>query len=101
MKKHKRMIGVEYLSKKLGPLTFANALKSQRLSEELTLKQYSRFLGISIASLADLENGRRIPSPSRAVQIAKKLGEPPAFWVQLALQDKLTEEKINYKVTVA
>ncbi len=101
MKKFKKIVGVEYLAKKLGPMTFASALKSQRLSEDKTLKQYSKFLGISIASLADLENGRRIPRPSRAVQIAKKMGEPPAFWVQLALQDKLNEEKIHYKVTVA
>lgn len=97
----KKNFGSKELERKIGKMTFANAIESQRLCEEMTLKEFAAFLGISIASLADLEKGRRIPSPSRAFEIAKKLGEPEAYWVQLAIQDKLIEEEIYFKVTVA
>lgn len=76
-------------------------MESERLSRELTLREFSDLLGITIQSLSDLEKGRRIPSPSRAMEIALKIGEPEAYWIQLALQDKLREEDIDLKVTVA
>ncbi len=44
---------------------------------------------------------RRIPSPGRAAKIARKLGEPEAFWIKLALQDLLRKEKNNLAVSVA
>jgi len=93
--------GTKELRKDFGNLTFGLALESHRLSEEMTLSEFSNILGISIPSLSDLEKGRRIPSPSRAKEIAKKIGEPQAYWVQLALQDKFREEKIDLVVTVA
>lgn len=93
--------GTKELRKNFGELTFGLALESHRLSEEMTLSEFSEILGISVPSLSDLEKGRRIPSPNRAMEISKRLGEPKAFWVQLALQDKLREEKIDLVVTVA
>jgi len=39
--------------------------------------------------------------PGRAAKIARKLKEPEAFWVQLALRDLLRREKINFEVYVA
>lgn len=93
--------GTKELEKEFGKLTFGLALESHRLSEEMTLGEFSKILGISVPSLSDLEKGRRIPSPSRAREIAKKIREPEAYWIQLALQDKLREEKINLVVTVA
>jgi transcriptional regulator with XRE-family HTH domain len=93
--------GTRDLEKEFGVLTFGLALKSHRLSEEMTLSEFAEILGISVPSLSDLEKGRRVPSPSRAMEIAEKIGEPKAYWVQLALQDKLREEKINLVVTVA
>jgi transcriptional regulator with XRE-family HTH domain len=93
--------GTKELRRDFGDLTFGLALESHRLSEEMTLSEFSEILGISVPSLSDLEKGRRIPSPGRAMEIAKKLGEPKAYWIQLALQDKLREEKIDLVVTVA
>ncbi len=93
--------GTKELRKEFGKLTFGLALKSQRMGEEMTKSEFSEILGISVPSLSDLEKGRRIPSPGRAMEIAKKLGEPKAYWIQLALQDKLREEKIDLVVTVA
>lgn len=97
----KKKFGVKELENKIGKMTFAKAIEAQRLADNMTLKEFSSFLGISIASLADLEKGRRIPSPSRAREIAQKIGEPEVYWIQLAIQDKLIEEEIYLKVTVA
>jgi len=48
--------------------------------------------------LNDLEKGRRIPSPSRAAKIAKKLGLPEMGLIQLALKDSLVKEGFDYDV---
>ena len=96
----RKKVGTKELAEKLGVMTFGKALEAQRLAEDMTLKEFSSLLGISIASLADLESSRRIPSPLRAVMIAQKIDEPEAYWVQLCLQDKLREEKIDLKVKI-
>lgn len=93
--------GTKELERDYGPLTFANTLESHRLCEEMSQKEFAKVLGISQASLCDLEKGRRIPTPERAAKIAKKLKEPPAHWIQLALQDQLNELGIKLKVSVA
>ena len=93
--------GAKELEKDYGALTFGEALESYRLGEQLPQKDFAQRLGISQSSLCDLEKGRRIPSAGRATAIAKKLKEPEAFWVQLAIQDSLREQDIKLKVHVA
>lgn len=93
--------GTSELAKEFGDLTFGNALVSYRLGENKSQREFAGFLGISAQSLCDLEKERRVPSPSRAAKIAKKLGEPTAFWVQLALQDMLKIEELDLSVSVA
>ena len=97
----KHIYGTLELTKDFGALTFGNALSSYRLGENRSQKEFAEFLGISAQSLCDIEKERRIPSPGRAAKIAKKLGEPIAFWVQLALQDMLITEKLDLSVSVA
>lgn len=87
--------------KDFGPLTFGKVIEAYRLADEISQKNFAEFLGISQASLCDLEKGRRIPSVDRAASIAKKLKEPQALWVQLALQDHLNEAGLKLKVSVA
>jgi transcriptional regulator with XRE-family HTH domain len=48
--------------------------------------------------LNDLEKGRRIPTPTRAARIAKKLGVPEIGLIQLALRDSLIKEGFQYEV---
>jgi hypothetical protein len=36
-----------------------------------------------------------------AVKIAKLIGEPEKFWIQLSLQDMLRQDSIDYKVSAA
>ncbi len=88
----------EKLEKQFGPLTFGGLLKAWRESEELTQTSFAKKVGLSVQNLNDLEKGRRIPSPSRAARIAKKLGLPEKRMIQLALRDSLTKEGFHYDV---
>ena len=93
--------GLKEMERDFGKLTFGKLLEAYRLCEELSQKDFAADLGISAASLCDLEKGRRIPSVGRAASIAKKLKEPEGYWVQLALQDHLDNAGIKLKVSVA
>lgn len=93
--------GLKELERELGPVNFGRLLEAYRQCEEMSQKDFAKFLKISSASLCDLEKGRRIPSPKRAAHIARKLKEPESFWVQLALQDHLNEAGLDLKVSVA
>jgi transcriptional regulator with XRE-family HTH domain len=88
------------LQKKYGKMTFGRFLISWRESEEMTQAKFARKLGLSPANLCDLEQGRRIPSPSRAKKIARILGLPEKGLITLALQDALHEEGLKYSVTL-
>ena len=101
MSTKKKFYGTKEIKREFGPLTFGNLIEAYRLSEELSQKEFAEFLGISSASLCDLEKKRRIPSPERAASIARKLKEPENYWVQLALQDHLDFVGLNLKVSVA
>jgi transcriptional regulator with XRE-family HTH domain len=87
--------------KDYGPLTFGNALEAHRKCEGMSQKDFAQILGISAQSLCDIEKSRRIPSPKRAAKIAHQIGQPEIFFIQLALQDMLIKEQLNYKVSVA
>jgi transcriptional regulator with XRE-family HTH domain len=86
------------LEEEHGRLTFGEFLKSRRLSEDLTQKEFSKMLHLSVQNLCDLEKGRRIPSPTRAARIAKKLKLPESGLIQLALRDSLREQGFKYEV---
>jgi transcriptional regulator with XRE-family HTH domain len=86
------------LEEQHGPLTFGGMLRSWRESEEMTQTSFAKMVGLSVQNLNDLEKGRRIPSPSRAARIAKKLGLPEVGLIQLALRDALAKEGFHYAV---
>ena len=96
----KGQYGIPELEKDFGYLTFGNALASYRMGEEKNQREFATFLGISPQSLCDIEKERRIPGPSRAAEIARKLGEPESFWVQLALQDMRRKENLSLVVSI-
>jgi transcriptional regulator with XRE-family HTH domain len=88
----------EELKKKYGRVSFGRFLMAWRESEDMTQAQFARKLSLSSANLCDLEQGRRIPSPSRAKKIARKLGLPEKGIVALALEDSLQKEGMKYSV---
>lgn len=88
----------EKLERQYGPLTFGGLLRAWRESEDLTQTAFAKKVGLSVQNLNDLEKGRRIPSPSRAARIAKKLKLPEMGMIQLALRDTLVKEGFHYDV---
>lgn len=88
----------EKLEKKYGVMTFADMLKAWREAEDLSQTAFAKKIGLSVQNLNDLEKARRIPSPSRAAKIAKKLGLPEMGLIQLALRDSLRVEGFDYEV---
>ena len=61
---------------------------------------FAKKLGISTQNLNDIEKGRKIPSPKREANIAKKLGIPDIAFVMLSVRDSLRSEGFNYKVSL-
>ena len=82
-------------------LSFGSVLRAWRLGEELSQAEMARRLGLSRANLCDLEKGRKLPSPGRALRIARKLGMVEAHVIELVLQDLLRHEQVNLRVSVA
>ena len=88
------------LEKERGPLTFGILLESHRKCEGMTQQELGDLLGISKASVCDLEKSRKIPSPSRAFEIASVFGVLPSLWVEIALQDHFEERGLKLKVSI-
>jgi len=93
--------GTRELAKDFGEMTFAKALIAERLSEEMSQKDFAKKLKISPQSLCDLERSRKIPTAERAARIAKILKEPIPYWVKLAIQDSLRSQNLNFDVELA
>lgn len=89
------------IEKIYGPLTFGNLLRAHREGEELTQVEMAKKVKLSKQALNDIENGRKIPSISRAVALAKKIGILPELAVELVLQDQLDREKLKMRVKVS
>lgn len=96
----KKETASEWFEKKFGRLTFGKMLKAWRESDEFSQTSFAKKLGISVQNLNDLEKGRKIPSPTRAAKIAKKLSLPESPLIQLALRDILYKEGFKYSVSL-
>ncbi len=75
-------------------IRFGDFIKSKRLNhpDELTLKEVSKMLGISLSFLSDVENNRRKPFDKDKIELfAEKLGlakEDKAAMFDLAARDR-------------
>lgn len=98
MNTKKKMFGILDLEKKLGVMTVGMFLKAFREADELSQSEFAAKIGLSRANLCDLEKDRKIPSPARAVKIAKIIGVPESVLIQLVLQDELRSFALNYTV---
>ncbi len=81
-----------------GRLTCGKALKSWREYESLSMSEAAKLLSISKSSYQDLEAELRVPSPKRAMLIAKKLNFPKVTFIELALRDSLYKNELKYNV---
>jgi transcriptional regulator with XRE-family HTH domain len=71
-----------------------------RTSEEISLKDLGKLIGMSVANLCDIEKGRKGVSPEKAEQIAKAIGVPPALLVRLSIEESLRAAGLHYKVEI-
>ena len=98
----RKRYGTKELEKKYGAVTFARLLYTYRITAELTQSELGKKVGgLSRGIICDYENGRRIPSPAKAGDIAESLGEIKSYWVQIAVQDYLRQHDLDYKVKLA
>ncbi len=88
------------LEKEYGTLSFGEVIKAFRESEGKTQAEFAKKLGFSVQNLCDIEKGRRIPSPSRAAKIGKRLNLPEKAMIEFSLRDSLIAEGLNYNVSL-
>ena len=85
--KKDKIITTEKLEAEFGPLTFSNALKSERLCSKMTQTQAAKILGISKRQLSDLETGRCFPCLEFAKMAAEKFSDNPRQWQRFLKRD--------------
>jgi transcriptional regulator with XRE-family HTH domain len=100
MSTEKKSYSIKDLEKRLGKLTVGEFLRSWRMSEEMSLKNFGKLIGLSIANLCDIEKGRKGVSPEKAEQIAKALKVPPALLVRLSIEESLQAAGLKYQVEI-
>src|SRR5688572_19522222 len=95
-----KTFGAQDLEKRLGSLTIGELIHTWRVSEEASLKDFGKLIGMSVANLCDIEKGRKGVSPEKAEQIAKAIGVPPALLVRLSIEESLRAAGLKYSVEV-
>ncbi len=93
--------GANELEKEFGLLTFGRLLESHRFAEEISQVKMAKKLKVSRQKLNDFEHGRRFPSLGAAADMAESLGEHPATWISVVIEEMLRREDLDYKVTLA
>ncbi len=96
----KKIYRIKDLEKRFGKLTVGEFLRSWRMSEEMSLKDFGKLVGFSIANLCDIEKGRKGVSPEKAEKIAKALKVPPALLVRLSIEKSLQAAGLKYQVEI-
>ncbi len=82
------------------PLSLGALLAAIREGEGWSQAHMGEVLGVSRAHVCDIEKGRRLVAPDRAVRWANKLGYGEKQFVRLALQDQLRTAGVNLRVEV-
>jgi transcriptional regulator with XRE-family HTH domain len=95
-KKSKAMKVLEKLNK--GPLTFGQLMLSIREGEELSQEEFGQLLGLSKQKVCDYEKERRLPSPEKAAEFARKLGYIPESFAKLVIEAEIRRIGLKLKV---
>jgi transcriptional regulator with XRE-family HTH domain len=96
----RRVFGAKDLEKRLGKLTVGELLHSWRTSEEMSLKDFGKRIGMSVPNLCDIEKGRKGVSPEKAEQVARAIGVPSALLVRLSIEESLQAAGLRYTVEI-
>lgn len=81
-----------------GSLTLGRFLHAIREGEELSQVEFAKILEISRQNLCHIEHDRRMVSVKMAAEFAVKLGYSQQQFVQLAIQDVLNRDGLNFMV---
>jgi transcriptional regulator with XRE-family HTH domain len=95
-----KAFGKKNLEKRLGKLTVGEFLHTWRVSEEMSLADFGKLVGMSVANLCDIEKGRKGVSPERSEQIAKAIGVPRALLIRLSIEESLRAAGLRYTVEI-
>lgn len=96
----RRTFGSKDLAKRLGKLTVGEFLHTWRVSEEMSLADFGKLVGMSVANLCDIEKGRKGVSPEKAEQIAKAIDVPGALLIRLSIEESLRAAGLRYTVEI-
>lgn len=80
--------------------TIAELLIRYRNKAGISQRELGLLLGLSSQKVCDVEKGRRRPSLSAVVKLAKLLDLPEAECVQIRFQEELDRDQIPFRVTV-
>ena len=94
---HNNTPAAELLEDLVGPLSFGGLLKAIRKGEDWTQQQMADKLGVTKGFVSNIEKGKPV-SPAAAKRYAEVLGYSPRQFVELALQDELRSDGIEYAV---
>ncbi len=95
-----KVYGAKDLEKRLGRLTVGEFVSTWRSAEEMSLKEFGKLVGLSVANLCDIEKGRKGVSPEKAQQFAKAMKVPPSLLIRLAIEEQLHAAGLKYSVEI-
>ena len=84
-----------------GTPTLGETISSLRKCEEITQVELAKRLGVSKQYLCDIENNRKTISIDKAISIANTLGQSKRLFVELAIQEMLNKNHLNYSISLA
>lgn len=83
-----------------GRLSIPVLLRTLRECDGQSQATFARRLGVSRQHLCDIEKGRKGVTGSRAANFALKLGYPPAYFLDVAINDELRNSGMKMRVRV-
>ncbi|OFZ26572.1 MAG: hypothetical protein A2381_12660 [Bdellovibrionales bacterium RIFOXYB1_FULL_37_110] len=98
--KKNKTYGSKNLDVRLGKIKVGEFLRTWRLTEEMSLKEFGKLVGLSVANLCDIEKGRKGVSPKKAQEIAKIIKVPPSLLVRLSIEESLQAAGLKYLVEI-
>ena len=96
----RKTFGSKDLERRLGKLAVGEFLHTWRVSEEISLAEFGKLVGMSVANLCDIEKGRKGVSPEKAEQIAKAIGVPAELLIRLSIEESLRAAGLKYSVQI-
>ena len=94
----KKHFGLKDLEKRYGKLNVSELLRSWRLCEGLSQRQFAHRLGISAQNLCDIEKGRKGISIDKAHEIATIIGYSAPVLIKMVIDEQIKEAGLKYRV---